>query len=121
LKISSEDRDSQVQNQPLKTEIKSEDFIFVHLVTILKVDPNSSKYNTKFICSQFCACKFWHAWWDDLYLSSLSLKSRLPSPNNIFFKKPWLPKILPLKLRRRTLDLSLEDLAKLAPFQKTGA
>jgi len=36
LKISSEDRDSQVQNQPLKTEIELEDFIFVHLVTNIR-------------------------------------------------------------------------------------
>jgi len=31
---------------------------------------------------QILACS-----WDHLYLSSLSSKSRLPSPNNIFFKE----------------------------------
>ena len=36
LKISSEDQDSQVQNQLLKTEIESEDFIFVHLIANIR-------------------------------------------------------------------------------------
>jgi len=44
------------------------------------------KLNTKFICSHICDYKFWQAHWDNLYLSFLSPKLRLPSPN-IFFKE----------------------------------
>jgi len=33
-------------------------------------------------------------------------------------KKPWLPKTLPLKLQRRTLDLSFQDPAKTIPKRR---
>jgi len=55
------------------------------------------KYNKHFICSQFYDFKFWHVQWDHLYLSSVSPKSKLPSPNNIFFKEPMATKNVALQ------------------------
>jgi len=100
LKISTEDQDFRVQNQPLKTEIESEDFIFVHLIAMY---PNSLKYNTNFICSQFCDYKFWHAQWDNLYFSSLSPKLKLPSPTNIFFKDAMATKNVASQVSKKNI------------------
>ena len=64
------------------------------------------KYNTNSICSQFYDYKFWHARWDNLYFSSLSPKSRLASPNNIFFKEAMATNIALQALKKNIRSLS---------------
>jgi len=69
----------------LKTEIESENSTFFSFVTNIR-DYVEIRWNTIqiFVVHIFCDYECWHAQWDNLYLSFLSPKSRLISPNNSF-------------------------------------